>query len=110
VVRTACAPACDSRADFYTSQWEPLSADSLLTLPVSADFIAVPDTVQSYAVRDALAEASLSLIKMTLSPDEPTLTASFATLDYLNPDVADKLRPYVHSDITYRWNGSRFAR
>jgi hypothetical protein len=110
VVRTACAPACDSQVTFYNTQWQPLAADSLLTLPTRGDFVALPDTVQSYAVRSALGQADFLLIQATLAPAEPTLTASFATMDYLNAEAAEKLAPYVRRDIVYRWNGSRFVR
>ncbi|MDR0962098.1 MAG: DUF3256 family protein [Mediterranea sp.] len=108
VVSTACASACDSSIRFYTTQWKELSADTLLTLPRMGDFISIPDTVQSYAVRDAYEAADMLLLKADLSADDNTLTFTFTTPDYMNADVVQTLTPYIRREKVCRWNGKRF--
>lgn len=109
-VSTACAPACDSDVHFYTTRWEELPAASFLTLPEMKDFLAIPDTLQDYEIKDAGEQADMLLMKADLSGKDDALTFTFATTDYMNKEAAEKLKPYLRQPVVYDWKESKFVR
>ncbi len=110
VVSTACAPACDSSVRFYTTDWKELPASSYLTLPVSDDFLDLPDSLQSYEVRDAAEQADMLLMKAVLSAENDSLVFTFTTPDYMDKEAAAKLKPYLRRPVVYVWKGNGYER
>lgn len=110
VVSTACAPACDSNVRFYTTDWKELPASSYLTLPVSDDFLDLPDSLQSYEVRDAAEQADMLLMKAGLSAEDDSLVFTFTTPDYMDKEAASKLKPYLRRPVVYVWKGNGYER
>ncbi|MDE5709651.1 DUF3256 family protein [uncultured Bacteroides sp.] len=110
VVSTACAPACDSHIRFYTTDWAALPVSSYLpVLPTMNDFIAESaDSVHTYGYQDACRQADMLLMKADLSAKEATLTFTFTTIDYMNKEAAEKLRPFVRRPVVYTWDGKSF--
>lgn len=109
-VSTACAPACDSDIHFYTTDWKELPAASYLpTLPVMDDFImAAPDTVDIYDYQVARRPADMLLMKADLSAKDATLIFSLSTLDYMQKEEAEKLKPFLRQPVTYVWKEGEF--
>lgn len=109
-VSTACAPACDSDIHFYTTDWKELPAASYLpTLPVMDDFImAAPDTVDIYDYQVSRRPADMLLMKADLSAKDATLTFSLSTLDYMQKEEAEKLKPFLRQPVTYVWKEGEF--
>lgn len=108
VVETACAPVCDSRVRFYTTDWKELASSSLLTLPQRNDFVDLPDSLPDYEVRDAGEQADMLLMKATLSAKDETLTFTFTTPEYMDPDAVEKLKPYLCRPVVYVWRKKAF--
>lgn len=110
VVSTACAPGCDSSVRFYTTDWKELPASSYLTLPVLDDFLDLPDSLQSYEVRDAAEQADMLLMKAGLSAEDDSLVFTFTTPDYMDKEAAAKLKPYLRRPVVYVWKGNGYER
>ncbi|WP_300901749.1 DUF3256 family protein [uncultured Bacteroides sp.] len=110
VVSTACAPGCDSSVRFYTTDWKELPASSYLPLPVSDDFLDLPDSLQSYKVRDAAEQADMLLMKAGLSAEDDSLVFTFTTPDYMDKEAAAKLKPYLRRPVVYVWKGNGYER
>ncbi len=110
-VSTACAPACDSRIRFYTTDWKELPADGFLpTVPATDDFIgAAPDTSGIYAYREARRQADILFLKASLSPADTALTFTFCTPDYMEKEAAKRLEPFVRPPVVYVWKEGRFS-
>ena len=63
-VSTACAPACDSSIQFYTTDWKELPlADFITALPVMDDFLNAPDSASSYEYSEARLQADMLLTR-----------------------------------------------
>jgi hypothetical protein len=103
VATTACAPACDSRVRFYTTRWEELPAEQFLTPPTLNDFLDLPADTTDYALRDAVRQADLPLLKASFAINAPALTFTLSTPDYMNKEAADVLLPHVRQAIVYEW-------
>lgn len=111
VVATVCAPACDSRVKFYTTDWKELVASSCLpTLPVLDDFIAeASDTVDVYGYQDARRQADMLLMKADLSAKDATLAFTLTTTDYMEKEAAEKLKPFIRRPVVYTWSRGKFT-
>ena len=112
VVSTVCAPACDSRICFYSTDWHPLPAsDYLPSLPGLADFLKpAPVTQEDYRYEDAVRSADMLLMRADLSPADACLTITWTTPDYLGKETADKLRPFIRREsVVYEWRGGRYV-
>lgn len=112
VVNTVCAPACDSRIDFYTTDWHKLPSDDYLPeLPAVDDFILpYPDTADIYVYQEAVRQADLPLFKAGFSKEGTELTFVFSAADYVEPDIVEKLESYLRPAVIYAWEDGRFCK
>lgn len=109
-VFTACAPACDSRLQFYTTDWHPLpSAGFLPALPTVDDFLPTPADSLLPDYPSLRRQADYPLMKADLSPDQPRLTWTFTTPEFLSADVAERLQPYLRPTLEWSWKEGHFT-
>ena len=110
-ISTVCGGACDSSIRFYSTRWEVLpTAQFLPTLPRMEDFLLPkPDSVDDYLYRDAVQRADMNLVRMSLAPDQRTLTFIFDTPTYLEKEAADKLKPFIRRALIYDWADGKFV-
>lgn len=110
-VSTVCGGACDSDIRFYSTKWKVLPTEQYLPAPPQAeDFLMPkPDSVETYHYRDAIQRADMSLVRITLSPDNRTLTFIYDTSAYLEKEAADKLKPFIRRALIYDWHGGKFV-
>ncbi len=110
-VATACAPACDSHINFYTTDWKELPSALYLTeLPAMDRFVApAPDTADVYRYQDARIQADMLLMKADLSGKDATLTFTFTTPDYMEKEAAEKLKPFLRRSVSYAWKEGKFV-
>lgn len=110
-VSTVCGGACDSDVRFYSTEWKVLPTEQYLPAPPQTeDFLMPkPDSVETYHYRDAIQRADMSLVRITLSPDNRTLTFIYDTPAYLEKEAADKLKPFIRRALIYDWHGGKFV-
>lgn len=111
VVRTYAAPAADSQIEFYDTSWQELPLSDFLTLPAEDTFYKHPQSaVQADSLRNLRASADMYLLKAELSKEEPVLTFTYTTPDYLDEETAGKLRAYlVAAPLRYKWKDGKFV-
>ena len=107
MVTTISGPVSDSRIDFYSTDWKPLPTADLFT-PVSLVWFLNED-VDCNAYDDAKARLDMDLITYKLSPDKPTLTASYTTPSYLDKKAKEKVLSVLKDyPKVYTWEKSHF--
>ena len=111
-VSTVCGPVCDSRIHFYTTRWGELPVgDFLHSLPTKDDFILPPaDSTDIYLYQDLMRQADMTLLRADLSASEPTLTFTYTTPEYMEPEAGQKMAVYVRGPIVYDWSEGKFVR
>ena len=110
-VSTACAPACDSSIQFYTTDWKELPLnDFLSTLPTMDDFLETSDSAFSYKYNDARMKADMLLMKADLSEKDNSLTFTFMTPEYMDQETAKELTPFIRRPIVYIWKNEKFVK
>lgn len=109
VVTTVNGPVPDSRIEFFTTDWEPLEEDELLT-PVAQDwFLKDVKNKNSNAYLDAISRLDMELIKYQLNPNNQTLTATYTTPLYLSREDQEKVLPFLKEEPkVYKWNKNGF--
>jgi hypothetical protein len=109
MVTTVEGPVADSRVAFYTTGWQPLEAGGLFEPVDPAWFIDEAAATDSDAFLDAVSRLDMDLIAYSLSPDAPTLTATYTTPAYLGEQERKALLPFLKDrPKVYTWNKSSF--
>ncbi|MEQ3054154.1 DUF3256 family protein [Bacteroides finegoldii] len=109
-ISTACAPACDSRIHFYTTDWQPLAASQFVTLPILNDFLNTPEPTAVYEFDEASRPADMLLMKADFNKENTELTVTLTTPNYMSKETAEKLKPFLRRPIVYRWENGAFTR
>ncbi|WP_321437980.1 DUF3256 family protein [uncultured Bacteroides sp.] len=109
VVNTACAPVCDSRVLFYTTNWKEIPSKDYIEMPGIERFFLAPDSTQVEAYNNARAPLNIYLLKADLSKDNNELTFTFTTPEYLDGSEAKALEPFLKKVLVYVWKDGRFV-
>lgn len=109
VVRTVCAPVCDSAVEFYDISWKRLkTADYIACPPVDSFFRNPAQTDLPYQLLRE--KADVDLIKASLSVERAVIRFEYTTPDYLSEDDREKIRPYLRKDpLVYSWTDGKFT-
>ena len=109
LVKTVCASACDSDVRFYTSDWsKELDAASFLQKP-SADIFFLPNDTLSEEGILIRKKADMSLMKVSLSKDDASLSYLYTTPDYLNQEDKEKLLLHLRKEpLVLQWKDGKF--
>ncbi len=109
VITTVSGPVADSRVEFFSPEWEKLSASDLFT-PVSLDWFIREDVDKgSSGYLDAISRLDVNLIQYQLSSDALTLTATLTTPLYLSKEEREKVIPFIKSEPkVYIWEKFHF--
>lgn len=104
VVKTVCGKACDSRIKFYTTKWLPINQE--LFPKKDKEWFIKPDADRnSQEFKNAYAGLNMNPIKMSLSPDNTTLEASYDIKNYLPEEDYKKIEPFlIEGPKTFEWD------
>lgn len=106
MIKNACAPICDSDILFYDINWNKLSTSRFFTKPSLDDFIKLEGMPEE--IRNSI---DIELYGAHADSLSTRLKISFNTLDFIDKEAADKIKPYIKSNpIEYRWEGGHFLK
>ncbi|GHT59176.1 hypothetical protein AGMMS50239_05200 [Bacteroidia bacterium] len=109
LIRTVCAPFCDSNVAFYTVNWKKLNNDVFITPAGKAQFIKNSVNPDEQKVRNALIPSDILLMQFRYNPDSRELLQYYNTPQYLNGEDREKVLPYLKdTPVVFKWNQSRF--
>ncbi|MBM6781135.1 DUF3256 family protein [Bacteroides mediterraneensis] len=110
-VSTYFAPAGDSRIAFYDTNWKELPLSDFIQLPEEDEFYVKPQSdVQTDSLRNLRTYADMYLWTASLSADQPVLSITYSTPDYLDKKTADELKRYIVSTpLRYEWEDGKFV-
>ena len=108
VAQTVRTPVVDSHLLLFDSRWNPLPLEQVMPQPPQLNDFLSPEAHSILQSQHAL--ATLLLTEATFSADEELLEIRYTTPDTIDEEVRKRLEPYLHSPLTYRWQGERFER
>jgi hypothetical protein len=103
LINTSCAPACDSRISFYTTEWKPLK--NTYIQPITASGFYIPGNSDC---ADLTSTIDMHPIKLSLNKDNSKLTAFYSIESYLNKEDFEKLKPCLKGELSFDWVDGRY--
>jgi hypothetical protein len=111
VITTANAPVADSRVHFYSMQWKLLPSDDLWEPAMPEWFLKDSADANSQEFLHAVSFLNIHLIRYRLNPENQTLTAAYTTVDYLNSEDREQVKPFLkETPVVYEWKSGRFKK
>ena len=107
-VFTACAPVCDSKIRFFSTEWEELPLSDYLALPAMDNFFLPADSVQTEEYKELRLKTDMLLVTADFSEADELLTLTFTTPRYMEEEDAEKLKDYLRNPLIYRWEEGQF--
>lgn len=109
MITTVNGPVPDSRISFYTTAWESLDTADLFTPVSSGWFIKDGIDKNGEAFKNAVSVLDMDLVEYHFSPDDLTLTATYATPLYLSKKDRERVLPYLKENPkVYSWQKFHF--
>ena len=105
VITTVCGPACDSKINFYTTDWQPLAQSDLFP-QISKDSV-IKDGVDrnSEGFQNAYATLDMTPVKLGFSATGQNVTAVYDIKKYLSKQDYEQLLPFLKEvPVTYTWD------
>lgn len=109
VIKTVCGKVCDSRIDFYTTDWSPLAQPDLFPAIEKSLFLRQDVDKYSEDYLNAVAALDMTPVKLSYSPDKQEITVKYDIEGYLSSDDYKMLEPYlIKEPKVYRWDKFSF--
>lgn len=105
VITTVCGPACDSRINFYTTDWNPLGQSDLFPQINKDLFLKSNIDRTSDDFLNAYASLDMTPVKLNFSADNKNVTATYDIQNYLSKEDYERLKPFLkESPQVYTWD------
>ena len=109
VIRTVCAGACDSQLQFYTTKWIPIKQGDLFPKKDKDWFIRSDVDKNSEEFKNAYAALDMNPIKMSLSPEDTSLSVYYDIKEYLSEEDYKKIGPFLlENPKIFYWDKSSY--
>ena len=103
-VKTGCAPACDSRVSFFTTEWKPLKNNYFI--PVSETVFYETELSEKCAsVKDFL---DMHPIRYSLNKNNQQLTATYSIGEYMNKEDYETLKDCLRESYSFDWINGKY--
>ncbi|MEG0949425.1 MAG: DUF3256 family protein [Bacteroidales bacterium] len=99
VIKTTCAPVCDSEISFYTTTWQPLSLKDHFRMPDRSDFVKDSVDRNDAGFRQAFQSIDMDLIKLTFDPVSNEVIASQSYSETVPDYIWKEIAPYFKNEI-----------
>lgn len=105
VITTVCGPACDSRIDFYTTDWNPLGQPDLFPQIDKEIFLKGDIDRTSDDFLNAYASLDMTPVKLNFSSSDKNIVVTYDIKNYLSKDDYKKLEPFLkETPQVYTWD------
>lgn len=109
VITTVCGPACDSKIDFYTTDWNPLGQPELFPRINKDTFLKANIDRSSDDFLNAYASLDMTPVKLNFSPSDKNITATYDIKNYLSKEDYEQLKPFLKdTPQVYQWDKFAF--
>jgi Protein of unknown function (DUF3256). len=105
VIRTACAPACDSKISFFTSNWKSLKTSDILPNVSLSDFI-----LADKKTPETLEFLDIPFYSYAFSKNKSELIITLDVKNFLGKEDLKKIEPMLKPVVSLRWNKGQFVK
>lgn len=105
LITSVCGPACDSKIEFYTTDWKPLSQSDLFPRINKDDFFKDDIDRNSEVFLNAYAALDMTPVKLRFSATGKNITAVYDIKSYLSKEAYDQIKPFLKdAPLIYTWD------
>lgn len=105
VITTVCGPACDSRINFYTTDWQPLAQSDLFPQLTRDSFLKSDIDRNSEEFQNAYATLDMTPVKLNFSATDKNVTAVYDIKNYLSKEDYKLVLPFLKdTPLVYTWD------
>lgn len=109
LIKTTCAPACDSEILFYNTSWQRIPVQDLLTKPVRADFFVERTAANKELFDVAFQSADMDLIRYSFLPDSNDLLAEYSLEEHVPAEIYKEMQPFLKkTPLRYEWKDKKY--
>ena len=110
VVTTVCGKACDSKINFYTTDWKPLSNSATLFPKLNSDMFIKSGTNRTEEnFINAFAALDMTPMKIELNGNDTSAKVYLDIESYLTKTDYDKIKPYLTDEPkVFNWDKTSF--
>jgi Protein of unknown function (DUF3256). len=111
VIKTVCAPACDSEIAFYNTVWQKISGNNMFVKPSAKEFLNDSVLANDSLSNELAMIIDLDFANMTFVDGKAEVSVT-VPLEELLPELEYKyVKPYIRqTPIIYEWKGGRFVK
>ena len=106
-ISTLSIPMQDSEIRFFDNNWEQLSSEKYITLPVLADWLTADGKKNRIEVENMF---SFIAAKYDFDVHEGVLTITNSMQEYFDKNTWELVSKWVKPAIKYKWNGRKFKK
>lgn len=109
IIKTVCAPVCDSRVSFYTTDWKRMDS-GVFFKPVEKDWFILEGIDRNDEYFKTFEYAlDMDLMRFGFENDGLLLVQTYTAPQYLSLDIRGKTDKYLKSEPKkYTWNKIRY--
>jgi hypothetical protein len=109
VIKTVCAPVCDSRVLFFTTEWKPLDSGIFITPVTQSWFIAEDVDKDDKYFRTVENALDMELMRFCFENEGLSLVQTYNTPQYLSTDIQAWADKYLKKESRrYTWNKIKY--
>jgi len=109
LIKTVCAPVCDSRLEFYTVEWKKLDSKLFINLVTDRWFLKDEVDPDDVGFGSIAAVVSIPLMQYNLNPDDFSLSQTYTSPQLLSAENRGKSANYFKDEPRkYTWNKIKF--
>ncbi len=109
VAYTFAAPGKETTMAFYTPQWQRLKTSDYMEMPQAGEFFAKNDTANEETAEKAKNLISAAFVCAKVDKQNGNISFGLSTEGFSTQEQ-ETAKPFIAPDITYAWNGKRYAR
>jgi len=109
MIKTVCAPVCDSYIEFYTTSWRQLPASFFIKFADKLDFVKKDINRDDEKVKNSLIPLDIFFMQLNYDPEKQELQQVYTTPSYLSRTERESVKPYlIETPKRFKWNLMRF--
>lgn len=109
VIKTVCAPVCDSKVSFYTTEWKELESKIFFTPVTGKWFLSEGTDHDNVYFAEVDASLDMSFMHFTFEEGGLQLVQTYNTPQYLSSDMQKKADKYLKKEPKkFTWNKIKY--
>lgn len=99
VIKTTCAPACDSEISFYTTTWQPLNIKDHFDVPTRISFVKDSVDRNDPAFKQAFRSIDMDVVKLEFDTLSNNVIATQQYKEFLPDFINKEVEPFFQTEL-----------